>query len=55
MASGALRCLRELIILYIIEGEVFDTRRVDELQRELAAFPEAGGPDERLRAWLASF
>jgi hypothetical protein len=35
--------LRELIILYTVEGEVFDTCRVDKLQRELAAFPEAGG------------
>jgi len=37
------RSLRELIDLYTFEDDVFDTDRVDELRRELAAFPEAGG------------
>ena len=35
--------LRELIDIYTFEDHVFDTRRVDELRRELAAFLEAGG------------
>src|SRR5215470_13016468 len=37
------RSLRELIDLYTFEDDVFDMDRVDELRRELAAFPEAGG------------
>jgi hypothetical protein len=32
-----------LIGLYTFEYDVLDTGRVDELRRELAAFPEAGG------------
>jgi hypothetical protein len=35
--------LRELIDVYTFECEVLDTRRVDELRHELAAFPETGG------------
>jgi len=35
--------LRELIGLYTFEYDVLDTGRVEELRRELAAFPEAGG------------
>ena len=35
--------LRELIDIYTFEDHVLDTRRVDELRRELAAFLEAGG------------
>jgi hypothetical protein len=35
--------LRELIDLYTFEYDVLDTNRVDELRRELAALPEAGG------------
>ena len=35
--------LRELIDLYTFEYDVLDTGRVEELRRELAAFPEAGG------------
>src|SRR5215831_8121056 len=35
--------LREVIDLYTFEDDVFDARRVDELQRELDALPEAGG------------
>ena len=35
--------LRELIDVYTFEYDVLDTARVDELRRELAAFPEAGG------------
>ena len=35
--------LRELIDLYTFEYNVLDTGRVEELRRELAAFPEAGG------------
>ena len=31
--------LRELIDLYTFEYDVFDARRVDELQRELDALP----------------
>jgi alkanesulfonate monooxygenase SsuD/methylene tetrahydromethanopterin reductase-like flavin-dependent oxidoreductase (luciferase family) len=37
--------LRELIDLYTFEYDVFDTRRVDELQRELDALPTTS--DER--------
>ena len=36
--------LRELMGLYTFEDDVFDTGRVDELRRELAAFPQTGGP-----------
>jgi hypothetical protein len=32
-----------LIDLYTFEYDVLDTRQVEELGRELAAFPEAGG------------
>jgi hypothetical protein len=35
--------LRELIDLYTFEYDVLDTGRVEELRRELAASPEAGG------------
>jgi alkanesulfonate monooxygenase SsuD/methylene tetrahydromethanopterin reductase-like flavin-dependent oxidoreductase (luciferase family) len=35
--------LRELIDIYTFEDHVLDTRRVDELRRELAACLEAGG------------
>jgi len=35
--------LRELIALYTFEYDVLDTARVEELRRELAAFPEIGG------------
>ena len=35
--------LRELIGLYTFEYDVLDTGRVEELRRELATFPEAGG------------
>jgi hypothetical protein len=35
--------LRALIDIYTFEHHVLDTRRVDELRRELAAFLEAGG------------
>jgi len=38
--------LRQLIGLYTFEDDVFNTPRVDELRRELAAFPEAGGGQE---------
>jgi len=31
--------------LYTFEYDVLDTGRVDELRRELAAFPEAGGTE----------
>jgi hypothetical protein len=37
--------LRELVDLYTFEYDVLDTRRVDELRRELAALPEAGGAE----------
>jgi hypothetical protein len=35
--------LQALIGLYTFEYDVLDTGRVDELRRELATFPEAGG------------
>jgi len=35
--------LRELIGLYTFEYDVLDTGRVEELRRELAALPAAGG------------
>ena len=35
--------LRELIDVYTFEYDVLDTNRVDELRRELAAFPDTGG------------
>jgi hypothetical protein len=37
------RSLRELISLYTFECDVLDMGRVDELRRELAALPQAGG------------
>src|SRR5262245_51944850 len=37
--------LQELMDLYTFEYDVLDTGRVDELRRELAAFPEAGGTE----------
>jgi len=43
-APDELACsLRELIDLYTFEYDVLDTRRVDEVRRELAALSEAGG------------
>jgi hypothetical protein len=38
--------LRKLIGLYTFEYDVLDTGRVDELRRELAAFPEVGGAQQ---------
>jgi len=38
--------LRALIELYTFEYDVLDTRRVDELRLELAAFPKAGGAQQ---------
>lgn len=47
-APDELACsLRELIDLYTCEYRVLDPRRVDELRRELAALPEAGGAAEQ--------
>jgi hypothetical protein len=42
-APDELTCsLRELMDLYTFEDDVLDSRRMDELRRELAALPETG-------------